>query len=234
MRSGMHTVLQIDKKDVWNLESTNFNDYVLKDEVFICKNWAVARTLLLKENKVQSSLHDVGVETYVPRYFSKYSFKGRVVTKARELFPGYVLFAINSKWKSVFQIDEIISILMSGEYPAPVRQSVIDELRSRESNDGLIYLPDKIDPKRIRNGQRVMVKQGAFFGLYGTFKKYIGGDRIIVLFNILGKDREIIMRSDVVESSDVYAFNRSRHGRRKRYRGGKESRTTYPSQLSAY
>lgn len=193
--------------------------------------WAVARTILSQENKAQASLQTAGFESYSPKYLWVFALQGRTINRARVLFPGYIFFKlISEEWKRIFHLDYISGLLMSGERPASVSQDIIDELRSREGSDGLIRLPDKSERIRFYNGQGIRAKLGALMDLEGTFLKGIGGDRVKVAFNILGSEREVVMRVDEIEAVEGIVKRRSINGRRKRYYSRNRS---YPLQLGA-
>jgi transcription antitermination factor NusG len=79
-------------------------------------------------------------------------------------------------------------LLMNGEHPAHVPDTVLDELRSREGRNGLITLPPPLSPApRFRPGDRVRIKSGALVGFKGLVEGLRPHERVAVLLQLLGR-----------------------------------------------
>ena len=102
------------------------------------------RTQPRAESKARAHLGRQGFETYLPRYFKKRRHARRVETVQAPLFPSYLFVAIDrekQRWRSISSTVGVSHLVCNGEEPAPVPDYVIDALRDREDETGLIRLP---------------------------------------------------------------------------------------------
>jgi transcriptional antiterminator RfaH len=117
------------------------------------------------------------------------------------LFPSYIFVLIILQWHKAQRTPGVLSLIMDGERPAKVPDTVIDELKGREVN-GLIVLPKKrpVQAVSFRAGDRVRVKTGVFRGLFGLYENQSADDRIKVLMTLFGGPRPVEFAvSDVVK-----------------------------------
>jgi transcription antitermination factor NusG len=152
-------------------------------------DWGVVTTVPATEAKAAADLISVGFSTYYPRYESVEAVRGRIIKRQRPLFPGYIFFGLIDLWRSVFMSERVIDVIRCDvDKPARLSPSVIDELRERESPDGVIKFETK-RRRRFRIGQTVRMKQGSFAGIDGLIEdmSMSGPDRIRVLFDMFGR-----------------------------------------------
>jgi hypothetical protein len=76
------------------------------------------------------------------------------------------------------------SVVTFGDQVAEVPESVIDEIRSRETEAGYVRLRP-----RLRPGQRVRFADDS--DRSGLLMEYVGADRVKVLLNLLGRKVEM-------------------------------------------
>jgi transcriptional antiterminator RfaH len=157
-------------------------------------DWGVVTTVPACEHKAKADLTSVGFSCYFPRYESVEAVRGQIVQRARPLFPGYLFFGLIDRWRSVFQSERVLGVLMcDDEHPSHLPQEIIDELRERESPNGLI----KFDTKRRRrygSGTSVRVKHGALTGFSGIVERLQSKDRLQVLFDLFGRKTSVLLR----------------------------------------
>jgi transcription termination/antitermination protein NusG len=143
--------------------------------------WFALHTLSGQENKVKNyiekfkkaeELDDYIFEVLLPTEVVSEVKGGKKSTKVRKLYPGYVFIqmvlygedkkVINKPWYFVKEVAGVIGFV-GGDAPAALRQSEIDEIRSRiEAANG------KEVPKVVYTvGEEVKINDGAFANLTG-------------------------------------------------------------------
>jgi transcription termination/antitermination protein NusG len=142
--------------------------------------WFALHTLSGQENKVKAyiekfkkaeELDDYIFEVLLPTEVVSEVKNGKKSTKTRKLYPGYVFIQmrlfeekhlINKAWYFVKEVAGVIGFV-GGEMPAALRQSEVDEIKSRiEEANG------KEVPKiSYEVGEEVKITDGAFANLTG-------------------------------------------------------------------
>jgi transcription termination/antitermination protein NusG len=143
--------------------------------------WFALHTLSGQENKVKmyiekfkkaEELDDAILEVLLPTEVVSEVKAGKKSTKTRKLYPGYVfihmhLFGedkklINKPWYFVKEVAGVIGFV-GGDNPAALRQSEIDEIRSRiEAASG-----KEVPKVSYEIGEEVKITDGAFANLTG-------------------------------------------------------------------
>lgn len=130
--------------------------------------------------------------------------------KRRPFLPGY-LFAkplVNGRWRPMLSTLGVRNIVWQtagpsingwiGErQPAAMPDAIVQELRSREAKDGLIYMPDAIQP-----GDLVSVEMGARNVVDAIVKESRPKERLTLLMRILGREIEVEVKADRVQFID--------------------------------
>jgi transcription termination/antitermination protein NusG len=143
--------------------------------------WFALHTLSGQENKVKTyiekfkkaeELDDSIFEVLLPTEVVSEVKAGKKSTKTRKLYPGYVfiqmrLFGedkklINKPWYFVKEVAGVIGFV-GGDNPAALRQSEIDEIKSRiEAASG-----KEVPKVSYEMGEEVKITDGAFANLTG-------------------------------------------------------------------
>src|SRR6516165_5154399 len=108
--------------------------------------WFVAHTHPHAEAKATAHLNRQGFEIYFPRYLKRRRHARRVETVAAPLFPRYMFVALDlatRQWWSIRSTFGVADLVYNGEQPAPVPSSIIEDLKAREDEHGLVELPRK-------------------------------------------------------------------------------------------
>ena len=155
--------------------------------------WSAVRLQPYREQLALSELARAGFETYAPRILRRRYAKGRKIETMPLLFPGYVFVLIVLQWHAARFAPGVIGLIMDGERPARVPDSVIDEFRGREHN-GVIMLPKKLQLApgsdfQINDGLRIQT--GPMRGLFGLYAGQAPHDRIKVLMQLFGSVRPV-------------------------------------------
>ena len=110
-----------------------------------------------------------GFNCYRPKFMKKTKTGKRV---SSFLFGRYFFVEICEKWNRLFRVKGVAGILTTAlNNPAPVVDSLIEDLKSRENRLGLVVLPEK---KRFRKGDRLKLEYGPFSG---NIVEYLGMGR---------------------------------------------------------
>lgn len=150
------------------------------------KHWYVIHTQTGAEEKAASHLANQAFEVYLPRIRKRWRHARRTRTVLRPLFPRYLFVQIDvdeQAWRSIRGTIGVSQIICQGERPLPIEQTVIDEIRAREDEDGLVTL----QADRLKRGDRLRMLEGAFADLVGIFDEAIDERRVIVLLSLLGR-----------------------------------------------
>jgi len=150
-------------------------------------SWAVAVTKLNCERLVEDQLIRQGFEPYLPRSRERIVVAGQVRFRERILFGRYIFVRAIGVWHIVKRTFGIVNILQSGDKPALLQDSVIDELRSRHDVHGCVELP------KFQVGQSVRVLEGPFKGSLGLYQGMTSKQRESVLLASLGWKAEFVI-----------------------------------------
>lgn len=158
-------------------------------------NWYVVQTHPHAESKACFHLERQGYVTYLPRYLKMRRHARRVETVQGALFPRYLFVAIDlatQRWHCISSTVGVTRLLCVGEEPAQVPPDVIQKLREREDESGLIRLP--ADP-RFRAGDKVRLLDGAFADCIGLFEGMKDIQRVSVLLDLLGRKVRVLLEA---------------------------------------
>jgi len=144
--------------------------------------WAVAVVQTNREDLVQTLLNREGFETYRPRI--KLAQK-----RTGSLFPGYLMCRVIVRWYPIRWTPGVLRVLMSGDTPARLPNTIIDEIRGREVR-GFVKLPKE---PTLTNGQKVIVTKGLFAGRTAIYEGMDGSQRERVLLDLLGQSVPVVM-----------------------------------------
>jgi transcription antitermination factor NusG len=89
----------------------------------------------------------------------------------------------------------VLKVLMTGDRPAKLADSIVDEIRGREVR-GFVKLPK---PATLERGQRVRIRQGTFAGRIALYDGMSGPQRERVLLDLLGQSVPVVMPVGSVE-----------------------------------
>ena len=126
-------------------------------------------------------------------------FTGKPTYITQPLFPRY-LFA---KFNAGEQLSKILftrgvhNVVCFGDSPACVSEEIIDVIRERIDQNGVVKDPD---PDDLKPGDRVVISGGPLKNLTGVFQREVkGNDRVTILLTTIGYhlevDRNLIKRA---------------------------------------
>jgi transcriptional antiterminator RfaH len=163
--------------------------------------WYVVHTHPNAEAKAATHLGRQGFLTYLPRYRKKRRHARRVEIIHAALFPRYLFVAIDvavQRWLSINSTVGVTALVCNGDEPAPVPASVLDALRSREDEHGLIRLSAR---PPFAAGEKVRLLEGAFVDCLGLFEEMKDNERVSVLLDLLGRKVRVFLNLESVAAA---------------------------------
>lgn len=144
--------------------------------------WVVVMTAGNKERRVLRRMSALPLLPYLPFYAG---WRSRPVM----LFRNYIfVHYVEETFNLLFRLPDIIRILMNNGIPSLLDDKVINAIKSRENNNGVVILPER--PKQIfKKGQTLKVTQyGPLYGQFVIYKGMTPLDREQVLLSLLGRE----------------------------------------------
>jgi transcriptional antiterminator RfaH len=149
-------------------------------------NWYAVQTQSRAEKKACAHLARQGFDVYLPRFQKKRRHARRVDYVSAPLFPGYLFVAIDmatQRWRCVNSTVGVCRLVCNGDTPAIVDPGIIDAMKGRHDEFGLI----KLDKPRFAAGAMVRVIDGIFLDLLGIYEGMPDQQRVAILLNLLGR-----------------------------------------------
>ena len=151
------------------------------------ERWYVVHSQAGAEAKATQHLRMQGYHVYLPRRRKRRSHARRIDWVAAPLFPRYLFVRFDierTRWRAIqstFGVSHLISL--GDGLPAPLPDGIVESIRSREADNGLI----EIVP-RFGRGEAVVVGEGPFLDQTGLFERVVDSDRVTILLSLLGRD----------------------------------------------
>jgi transcriptional antiterminator RfaH len=163
--------------------------------------WYIIRTAQHKERLVKTQVSMFVDDVYLPLLRTKRPHFGKVINSTAPLFPRYLFarFSVATAYYKLRHTPGVCGLVCAGDEPCEVDVSIVQEIRSRESN-GLIVLKEQ--PLRPR--QRVNIVDGRFVGIQAVFERYLSNDeRVAVLLNSVGAGNlRAVLRASAIAPAD--------------------------------
>ena len=160
--------------------------------------WCAAHTHINSEDVAAGHLIRQGFEVLLPKHLKRRAHARRVDWVPKPLFPGYLFVAIDpdrSPWRAIKGTVGIRDVIRFGEKPAAVPDPVINEIRTRQDDDGLIRTRSATG---FKQGDTVQVKRGSLGELEALFEGTDERNRVIVLLDLLGRKVRATVSGDAV------------------------------------
>jgi transcriptional antiterminator RfaH len=163
--------------------------------------WYVVQTQANAEHKALVHLARQGFTTYLPRYLKRRRHARRVDSVVAPLFPRYLFVEIDmavQRWRSIYFTVGVSRLVCNGEYPAPVPERIVDELKSRQNEAGLIQLDCQA---KFRVGDKIRVLEGAFYDCLGIYSGMPDRERVGVLLDLLGRKVRVLLNAEAIAAA---------------------------------
>jgi transcriptional antiterminator RfaH len=149
--------------------------------------WYAVRTQTNAEVRAVAHLGNQGFEVYLPRYRKQRRHARKVEMVLRPLFPGYVFVRMDIErqtWQSINGTVGVIGLVQFGGKLAGVPVDIVEMIRMREDEGGAV----RLGPDRLKVGEHVRVRDGAFEDCVGILADVSDDERMILLLNLLGRE----------------------------------------------
>ena len=160
-------------------------------------SWYVLHTKSRFENVVNEGLVKKSMEVFLPKVQIRSRRRDRKVMIRVPLFPGYLFVKTNLDPVEHLEIVKTVGVVRfigNKEGPVSVPSDTIDSLKIMVKVDNTITTGS-----RFRKGDRVIVVQGPFAGVIGTFARYRGKGRVIVNIEALGQYAGVDVSEEDIE-----------------------------------
>ena len=157
--------------------------------------WYVVATKNREEKKAQLNLEHQGYRVFLPELSLRKRRRGKWEKITESLFPGYLFVLLELGEDDHLPIRSTvgcIGLVRFGHTYTSVPAELIAGLQSVAANDGVARPP-------LESGDPVRLVSGPFTGLEAVYDMAKGGDRALVLLQLLGKVRRL---SVVIDSID--------------------------------
>ncbi|MEQ8193058.1 MAG: transcription termination/antitermination NusG family protein [Rhodospirillales bacterium] len=164
-------------------------------------NWYAVNTHVQSEEKAAWHLRNQGFEVYLPRYLKRRRHARKTDLIKAPLFPRYLFVAIDMclhQWRSINSTVGVARLVCTGSDPAPVPAPIIENIRVRENDDGIVV----VDPRgRFKKGDAVRLLDGPFADVIGLFEGTTADERVMILLDLLGRQVKVRMKPELVEAA---------------------------------
>ncbi len=164
--------------------------------------WYVVHTQPNAELRAAEHLQRQGFVTYVPTYLKKRRHARRVDHVRAPFFPRYLFVEIDvasQRWRSINSTVGVSRLVTHGLLPTPVMPGVVEAIRAREDEQGMISLAPAA--AKFRPGEAVRVTEGAFEACSGLFEALTDKDRVAILLDLLGRKVRVVLDAGAIEAA---------------------------------
>ncbi|RPJ72981.1 MAG: UpxY family transcription antiterminator [Desulfobacteraceae bacterium] len=167
------------------------------DDIRLTPQWYVLHTKSRHEVVVFEGLQKKSVEAFLPRVKVRSTRRDRKALIHTPLFPGYLFIRTDLQPRAHLEIVKtagVVRLIGTSQGPVPVPAETVQSLKIMVASERPITTGSTLRP-----GDRVMVVQGPFAGVTGTFTRYRSQDRVIVHIDALGQYAAVEVNEEDVE-----------------------------------
>lgn len=173
------------------------------EELELNRAWYVLHTRSRFEQVVSDGLEKKSLEPFLPKMTVMSKRRDRRKKIRVPLFPGYVFVKSDLNVYERLEIVKTVGVVRfvgNKDGPLSVPDESIDSLKIMASGDNQIATGSL-----LKKGDRVMVVEGPFAGVVGTFVRYRGGQRVVVSIEALGQYAAVDVPEEYVEKLPEFA-----------------------------
>lgn len=162
--------------------------------------WYLVQTQPHAEARAQEHLRRQGFTTYLPKLAKMRRHARKTEKVSTPLFPRYMFVLIDhtqQRWHAIRSTLGVSQLVGGESGPTAVREDVIEALRLRECEDGLVHA----ERNNFIRGAAVKVLDGVFASCIGLFECMNDKDRVAVLLNLLGRRVRVVLETDSVAAA---------------------------------
>ncbi len=162
------------------------------------KRWYALRTKVQQEVWAENNLLERGLEVYLPRYLKRRRHARKTDYVQAPLFPRYLFARADvdrGERPTMAYAPGVDYVVSFGDRLATVGERIIEEIRAREDETGMIAVGVETGFKR---GQKVRVAEGALCDHVGLFQCTSDDQRVFVLLDMLGRQVRVRLSQDAI------------------------------------
>ncbi len=168
--------------------------------------WYCAYTKPESELWARTSLWERSFEVYLPLYRKRRRHARRTCWVDAPLFPRYLFLRADFDERTrrgAAYSPGIVQLVRFGENPAVVPDRIVEELRARAGDNGVIDLDNgQGTASRFQPGERVRVEEGALVDQVGLFQTRLDAERVYILLNLLGRDVRVAIDAKMLKRAE--------------------------------
>ncbi len=150
--------------------------------------WYAVHTQPNGEHKALRHLERQGFNAYMPKYLKRRSHARKVDWVSAPLFPRYIFVGMDiraQRWRAIHSTVGVSYLVCQGDSPVEVPDGVVESLRARENEKGLVDF-NKVSP--FKKGDQIQILDPAFGDLIGKFEHLDEQGRVTLLLNLMGRE----------------------------------------------
>jgi transcription termination/antitermination protein NusG len=163
----------------------------------LLKQWYVLHTRSRHESVVGDGLSKKSMEVFLPKIKVRSTRRDRKAMIHIPLFPGYIFIHTDLHPHTHLDIVKtagVVRLIGTQQGPVPVPGNTIASLKIMVAAELPIATGHRLQP-----GDRVMVVNGPFSGVVGTFARYRGQGRVVVNIEALGQFAGVDVQEEDIE-----------------------------------
>lgn len=163
--------------------------------------WYVVQTHPNGERKAAWHLEQQGFVVYMPQYLKRWRHARKTEMRPAPLFPRYLFIAMDiaqARWRAVRSTIGVSDLICNGDRPASVPDKIVEEVRAREDEKGLLPLRHA---SPFKQGEAVAVIEGSLAGATGFFDCFKDSDRVFLLLELLGRPMRVQLPASAVAAA---------------------------------
>lgn len=137
-------------------------------------------------------------EVYLPAYRKSRRHARRSDWVAAPLFSRYLFLHMDlgvTQWCAIRSTLGVVDLVRSCDSPVAVPHGVIEAIRAREDEQGLVEMQSEV----FKKDEIVRIRGGAFSDQCGLFQCANDADRVVVLLNLLGRQVRVQVSAEQLE-----------------------------------
>jgi len=163
--------------------------------------WCAAQTHVRSEDKAAFHLRRQGYKVFLPKYMKRRKHARRVDWVPAPLFPRYLFVALDleeGRWWSIRSTVGVADIICFGNRPAAVPSEIIDEIRVRQDDKGLVKTQAG---SGFKAGDCVRIIEGPLNDMEGLFDGPADENRVAILLDLMGREVKVHVPLEAVYAS---------------------------------
>lgn len=155
-------------------------------------NWFAIQTKPSRENAARMNIQRLGLEVLLPQIKTQKIVWGLPQDSIKPLFPSYLFarFCPANHLHSIQYARGVRQVVWGGSLPLPIDEEIIQVIKLEVGENGFVDL----QPRTLRPGDRVVIKEGPLQGLKGLFKQeFSDKQRVMVLLETIEYQAQVLI-----------------------------------------